>query len=68
MFASTGDKPDRDGTKDSVANIRDTNEFCVNIVSYEMRHQMNATSKSLPANIDEFEHAELKKTDCNLIE
>ena len=31
-----------------------------------MRHQMNATSKSLPADIDEFEH-ELK-IDCNLIE
>jgi flavin reductase (DIM6/NTAB) family NADH-FMN oxidoreductase RutF len=29
---------------------------------------MNATSKSLPAEIDEFEHAELKKIDCNLIE
>ena len=68
MFASTGDKSDRDGTKDSVANIKETKEFCVNIVSYEMRHQMNATSKSLPAEIDEFEHAELKKIDCNLIE
>ena len=68
MFASTGDKSDRDGTKDSVANIKETKDFCVNIVSYEMRHQMNATSKSLPAEIDEFEHAELKKIDCNLIE
>ena len=61
MFASTGDKSDRDGTKDSVSNIRETKEFCVNIVSYEMRHQMNATSKNLPADIDEFKHAELKK-------
>ena len=67
MFASTGDKSDRDGTKDSVSNIRETKEFCVNIVSYEMRHQMNATSKTLPADIDEFKHAELKKTDCRLI-
>ena len=67
MFASTGDKSDRDGTKDSVANIKETREFCVNIVSYEMRHQMNATSKTLPADIDEFEHAELKKIDCKLI-
>ena len=67
MFASTGDKSDRDGTKDSVANIKETGEFCVNIVSYEMRHQMNATSKTLTADIDEFEHAELKKIDCKLI-
>ena len=68
MFASNGDKSDREGSKDSVANIKETKEFCVNIVSYEMRHQMNATSKSLPADIDEFEHAELKKIDCNLIQ
>ncbi|NIN77265.1 MAG: flavin reductase family protein, partial [Planctomycetales bacterium] len=32
MFASTGAKPDRDGTKDSVTNIRDTGVFCVNLV------------------------------------
>ena len=68
MFASNGEKSDRESTKDSVANIRETKEFCVNIVSYEMRYKMNATSKSLPAGIDEFEHAELKKIDCNLIE
>ena len=65
MFASNGEKSDRESTKDSVANIRETKEFCVNIVSYEMRYKMNATSKSLPAGIDEFEHAELKKIDCN---
>ncbi|MEM7490237.1 MAG: flavin reductase, partial [Pseudomonadota bacterium] len=32
MFASTSAKPDRDGTKDSVAQIRETGVFCVNIV------------------------------------
>ena len=68
MFASNGEKSDRESTKDSVANIRETKEFCVNLVSYEMRHKMNATSKSLPADIDEFEHAKLKKIDCDLIE
>ena len=34
MFASTSSKPDQDDTKDSVANIRDTGVFCVNVVSY----------------------------------
>ena len=37
MFASTSAKPDRGDTKDSVANIRDTGVFCVNIVEYAMR-------------------------------
>ena len=42
MFASTSAKDDRDGTKDSTANIRETGVFCVNIVEYAMRDVMNA--------------------------
>ncbi|MDR9484160.1 MULTISPECIES: flavin reductase family protein [Sediminimonas] len=67
MFASTGIKPDRDGTKDSVANIRETGVFCCNIVGYEMRHQMNASSASLPGDVDEFAHAGLEKIACETI-
>ncbi len=37
MFASTSAKADRDGTKDSVANIRETGVFAVNIVEYADR-------------------------------
>ncbi|WP_380057153.1 flavin reductase family protein [Falsihalocynthiibacter sp. SS001] len=67
MFASTGIKPDRDGTKDSVSNIRETGVFCVNIVEYAMRDQMNASSASLPKDADEFEHAGLAKAECHQI-
>ena len=49
MFASTGTKADVDGTKDSMANIRETGVFCVNIVEYAMRDAMNASSGSTPA-------------------
>jgi hypothetical protein len=55
MFASTGTKPDRDGTKDSVANIRETGVFCVNIVEEAMRDAMNASSPC--RRVDEFDHA-----------
>ena len=48
MFASTSSKQDQDDTKDSVANIRDTGVFCVNVVSYELRDAMNKTSAALP--------------------
>ena len=48
MFASTGTKADVDGTKDSMANIRETGVFCVNIVEYAMRDAMNASSATLP--------------------
>jgi flavin reductase (DIM6/NTAB) family NADH-FMN oxidoreductase RutF len=67
MFASTGTKPDRDGGKDSLANIRETGVFCVNIVEYAMRDAMNATSATLAAGADEFAHAGIDKSECETI-
>ncbi len=67
MFASTGAKADRDGTKDSVANIRETGVFCVNIVEYAMREAMNATSETFPGGEDEFTRAGIEREDCRLI-
>ncbi|MEM1361078.1 MAG: flavin reductase family protein [Pseudomonadota bacterium] len=67
MFASTSTKPDRDGTKDSVSNIRDTEVFCVNIVAHDMAHMMNVTSGAHGREIDEFLHAGIEKTECKTI-
>ncbi|MEO9682740.1 MAG: flavin reductase family protein [Tateyamaria sp.] len=67
MFASTGAKDDRDGTKDSVANIRDTGVFCVNIVEEAMKDAMNQTSGPWEATTDEFELADIEKADCSEI-
>ncbi|MBI1418991.1 MAG: flavin reductase family protein [Limimaricola sp.] len=67
MFASTGVKPDRDGTKDSVANIRETGVFCVNIVSYALKDAMNATSGPWPRETDEFALAGLAREECRTI-
>lgn len=67
MFASTSAKDDRDGTKDSVANIRETGVFCVNIVEYAMRDAMNASSAMLAKDADEFAYADVEKTECDLI-
>jgi flavin reductase (DIM6/NTAB) family NADH-FMN oxidoreductase RutF len=67
MFASTGAKPDREGTKDSVAIIRETGVFAVNIVEYAMRDAMNATSRSLPAGSDEFAEAGIERAPCETI-
>src|SRR6056297_472193 len=55
MFASTSIKADRGDTKDSVANIRDTGVFCVNIVEYAMRDAMNQTSGAWDREVDEFD-------------
>jgi flavin reductase (DIM6/NTAB) family NADH-FMN oxidoreductase RutF len=67
MFASTGTKPDRDGTKDSVANIRETGVFCVNIVEHAMRDVMNRTSGPWRREVDEFDDAEIRREECQTI-
>ncbi len=67
MFASTSTKADRGDTKDSVANIRETGVFCVNIVSYALRDAMNVTSAGLPRETDEFAEAGLEKAACETI-
>ncbi len=67
MFSSTSTKQDRGDTKDSVANIRETGVFCVNIVEYEMRDAMNQTSGPWDRETDEFELATLAKAECDTI-
>lgn len=67
MFASTSAKPDREGTKDSVANIRETGVFCVNIVAASARDAMNATSGPWPKDTDEFALAAIARAPCQLI-
>ncbi|SHK91929.1 NADH-FMN oxidoreductase RutF, flavin reductase (DIM6/NTAB) family [Roseovarius marisflavi] len=67
MFSSTSAKEDRGDTKDSVANIRETGVFCVNIVEYEMRDAMNKTSGPWDRATDEFELATLAKAECDTI-
>jgi flavin reductase (DIM6/NTAB) family NADH-FMN oxidoreductase RutF len=67
MFASTSAKADRDGTKDSVSNIRETGVFCVNIVEYAMKDVMNLTSGPWPREVDEFTKAGIAREECRTI-
>ncbi|MDD9724784.1 flavin reductase family protein [Roseovarius sp. SK2] len=67
MFSSTSAKPDRGDTKDSVANIRDTGVFCVNIVEYALRDAMNQTSGPWPMETDEFTDAAIERAACETI-
>jgi flavin reductase (DIM6/NTAB) family NADH-FMN oxidoreductase RutF len=67
MFASTSSKPDRNGTKDSVSNIRETGVFCVNVVEYAMKDAMNLTSGPWPREVDEFEKAGIARVECETI-
>ena len=67
MFSSTSAKEDRGDTKDSVAQIRETGVCCVNIVEYEMRDAMNATSAFFGKKVDEFAEAGIEKAECETI-
>lgn len=67
VFGSNSGKPDRDGTKDSLSNIRETGVFCVNIVEFAARDAMNASSAILPREVDEFAHAGVEKAECETI-
>jgi flavin reductase (DIM6/NTAB) family NADH-FMN oxidoreductase RutF len=67
MFASTSAKDDRGDTKDSVANIRETGVFCVNIVEYAMREVMNVSSGPWPKEVDEFDRAGIARAPCRTI-
>jgi flavin reductase (DIM6/NTAB) family NADH-FMN oxidoreductase RutF len=54
----------RDGVADGVAkdtlrNVRETREFVVNIVTYELREAMNTTSGEYDASVNEFELAKV---------
>ena len=55
------------GAKDSLANIRETGVFAVNVVAEAMLHQMNATSARLPQGTDEFTQANIAKAECQTI-
>ncbi len=59
MFACN--TPEDRAEKDTVANVRATGEFVVNLVSWDLLQAMNATSAPLPHGVDEFEHARVVK-------
>ena len=45
--------------KDTLRNVRETREFVVSIVTYELREAMNLTSGEYDPSVDEFELAKL---------
>lgn len=61
MFSATGTKEGRDEIKDSVANLRDSGEFVVNLVGEAQRDAMNVSSGIYARGDDEFERAGLEK-------
>lgn len=53
--------------KDTLRNVRETGEFVINVVTYDLREQMNLTSGEYDATINEFELAKLTPHSSRLI-
>jgi flavin reductase (DIM6/NTAB) family NADH-FMN oxidoreductase RutF len=53
--------------KDTLRNIRETREFVVNIVTYELAEAMNLTSGEYDASVNEFEVANLTSAPSRVV-
>ena len=53
--------------KDTLRNIRETREFVINVVTYELAEAMNLTSGDYDAAINEFEVAKLASAPSKLV-
>jgi flavin reductase (DIM6/NTAB) family NADH-FMN oxidoreductase RutF len=61
-------QPRSDGQlKDTFVNIRDTGEFCTNLVSLPHAHQMHRTAAEFPPGVDEFEAVGLRKAPSEFV-
>ncbi len=67
MYASTTPASQQGEQKDSVSKIRDSGVFCVNIVEYAARDQMNISSGMVPSDVDEFDLAGVERAECETI-
>lgn len=57
----------REPPKDTLANVRATGEFVVNIVTEDIAEQMNLTSGEYPAGVDEFAISGLTPVPSDLV-
>ncbi len=72
FFNAISDKPHyvvfgSRGRKDSVNNIEATGEFVCSMANYDLREQQNITSAAVPANVSEFQIAELEAVASEMV-
>ena len=53
--------------KDSVVNAEDTGEFVYNMATYDLRDQVNLSSKHVPPEVDELAMCNLTPAPCNIV-
>ena len=57
----------RGETKDTLGNIRETGEFVVNVVTYDVAEAMNLTSGEYDSSVNEFELAKLTPRQSKMV-
>jgi flavin reductase (DIM6/NTAB) family NADH-FMN oxidoreductase RutF len=66
MFAPNGQHAEG-GHKDTLSNIVETGEFVVNVATWELREEMNASSAAVPRAVDEMAMAGLEAAPSRLV-
>ncbi|APX97202.1 flavin reductase family protein [Natronorubrum daqingense] len=66
LMFSPIDRPD--GLTDTTVNVRETEEFVVNLVTNEFADAMNQTSVELPSSESEFDDADLEREAAAVVE
>ena len=67
FYGANGTHDADGGEKDSLRNVRETGEFVCNLVTWELRTQMNDTSTPAPPGTDEMEVVGLKRLPSRLV-
>ena len=66
MFAATGSHS-QGGKKDSIKNVEETGEFVVNLATWDLREQMNASAVPAPSEINEFTYCGLTESPSKIV-
>lgn len=67
MLVFSCNTPEDRPAKDTLRNVRETDEFVFNFASAALVNEMNMTSSALAPGVDEFEYAGLEKAPCKLV-
>lgn len=72
FFNAVGEKPhyvmfSSSGRKDSLRNAEETGEFVCSLATWDLRHNQNMTSASVPYGVDEFPIGDLTAAPCRLV-
>lgn len=67
FYSANGTHAADGGEKDSLRNVRENGEFVCNLVTWELRHQMNDTATPAPHGVDEMQTVALAQLPSRIV-